>query len=566
MLHEVRRYAVPTNQTEQQSTDFNHILDTIADGVFMVNTQMQITSYNRAAELLTGIPREKALGKQCHQVFRTAVCFNACPIREAMASGTEVISREIIMHDKDGEMFPVWVTATALRDQDGNVIGGVESLRNLRRIYSIIDSVADGLFTVDQHLRITHFNKAAEDLTGLTHDEAIGKLCSEVFRTDLCQGNCPIREAMLTRQPIQRNVEIIDRSGRKKQLSVKAATLYDCTGKAIGGVETMRDLTPLYAIKEQIQEKYTFRSIVSRNVAMRRVFDVMEDIAASDATVLLHGESGTGKELFAHAIHDLSHRRNKPLVTVNCGALPETLLESEIFGVRKGAYTGATESRPGRLEMCEGGTFFLDEIGDLPLQMQVKLLRVLENHEFQPLGARQPIRADVRFITATNRNLTEMVEKGTFRGDLFFRINIVTLNIPPLRERRDDIPLLVDMALKRFNLTYHKQIRTIDPQVMQLLLNHPFPGNIRELLNIIEQSVIMARSDQITLDNLPSALTQTAHQMHTDSGISHKKAKIGQQELHDLFARHNGNKNDIAHALGIDRTTLWRWMKRYNIS
>lgn len=552
------------NSNVIQAVDYTGILDTVADGVFTVDNDMKITSYNRAAELLTGIPRLQAIGKSCHQVFRTAVCFNACPIREAMDK-KKIINREIIMHDSKGDMMPVWVTASVLYSLNGDAIGGVESLRNLSRIYSIIDSVADGIFTVDKEMRITHFNKAAEEITGLSHEEAMGKSCSEVFRTNCCNGNCPLSEAMATRQSIQRDVEITDRNGRKKLLAVKAATLFDCSGAAIGGVETLRDLTPLVAIKEEIRHKYTFRSLVSRNAAMRRVFDVMEDIAASDATVLLHGESGTGKELFAHAIHDLSHRKNKPMITVNCGALPETLLESEIFGVRKGAFTGASESRPGRLELCEGGTFFLDEIGDLPLQLQVKLLRVLENHEYQPLGARNPIKANVRFVTATNRSLEEMVANGTFRRDLYFRINIITLNIPPLRDRRDDIPLLIDMAIDRFNLTYHKNIRSVSPDVMMLLLKHSFPGNVRELLNLIEQAVIMCRTNQINLENLPPALVTASIQADLPEKHDQHKKKIDSHTLHELFIRYSGNRNAVAHELGIDRTTLWRWMKRYGI-
>lgn len=546
------------------SAQHHAILDSVADGIFTVDNGMYITSYNRAAELLTGIMRNDAIGKQCHQIFRTAVCFNSCPVREALEKNI-VINREIIMHDQHGEMIPVWVTASTLHDEEGNVIGGVESLRNLRRIYSIIDSVADGLFTVNNDLHITNFNKAAEEITGISHDEAIGRPCSKVFKSNCCNGDCPLREATVTHQPIQRDVEITVRNGQKKQLAVKASTLFDCTGMPVGGVATLRDMTPIIAIKEEIRQKYTFKSLVSRNVSMQRLFDVMEDIAVSDATVFLHGESGTGKELFAHALHDLSYRRNKPMITVNCGALPETLLESEIFGVRKGAFTGASENRQGRLQLCEGGTFFLDEIGDLPLQLQVKLLRVLENHEFQPLGAPHSIKANVRFITATNRNLEEMVEKGTFRRDLYFRINIITLNIPPLRDRKDDIPLLVDMALTRFNLTYHKKIQSVSPEVMTLLLHHPFQGNVRELLNVLEQAVIMCRTHQITLENLPDSFKlYSPPAPHADEG-SHNRKGIDTEMLHELLDRYKGNRNEIAHALGVDRTTLWRWMKRYGM-
>lgn len=542
----------------------SHIMDSVADGVFTVDCEMKIMAYNRAAEQITGIPRDQAIGLYCYDVFRTGVCQTACPVREAMEKKKPVVNREITIQNSQGEPVPVSVSASILYDGDGNPIGGVETIRSLRRIYAIMDSVADGLFTVDEGMRVTHFNKAAEEITGVSHDEAIGKPCYEIFRSEACSGACPMVEAIATGQSIQREVEITDLKGRKKLISVSASTLYDCAGNVMGGIETVRDLTPITSIKEEMQQKYSFRSLVSRNPAMRRLFDVMEDIAASDATVFLHGESGTGKELFARAIHELSPRRNGPLVIVNCGALPETLLESEIFGVRKGAFTGATENRPGRLELCQGGTFFLDEVGDLPLPLQVKLLRVLENHEFQPLGARSSIKADVRFITATHRNLEEMVANGTFRQDLYFRINIVTLNIPPLRERREDIPLLVDMALQRFNLAYNKKVRTVAPDVLRLLLNHSFQGNVRELLNLLEQSVILCKGHEITLEHLPRSFIESSSVAVVEPRRTGRIPTA--EEISSVLATHDGNRSEAARELGVERTTLWRWMKRYGLS
>lgn len=554
---------MPNRLIDGNPEHFRHIIDSVADGVFTVDREMHITSFNRAAEIMTGIKREDAINRPCHEVFRTSVCDSACPVREAIKKGKPVTNREVTITNSDDNQVPVSVSASILYDGEGNPIGGVETMRNMKRIYAIMDSVADGLFTVDEGMQITHFNKAAEEITGITAADALGKPCYEIFRSDACTGACPMVEAIATGQSIQREVDIVDRKGRKKLISVSASTLYDAAGNVMGGVETVRDLTPINSIKEEIREKYSFRSLISRNPAMRRLFDVMEDIAASNATVFLHGESGTGKELFARAVHDLSPRREGPMVIVNCGALPETLLESEIFGVRKGAFTGATENRPGRLEMCNGGTFFLDEIGDLPLPLQVKLLRVLENHEFQPLGARSPIKADVRFITATHRNLEEMVAEGTFRQDLFFRINIVTLHIPPLRDRREDIPLLVDMALQRFNLTYNKKVRSVAPEVLKLFLTHSFPGNVRELLNLIEQSVILCRGTEITLDHLPTSFLGQTQEQSQSARRSGKMPTVG--ELQSLLNRYSGNRIEVARELNVDRTTLWRWMKRLGV-
>jgi PAS domain S-box-containing protein len=546
---------------EAEYLQFCHnIMDSVADGVFTVDEQMLITTYNRAAEELTGFPREEAIGRPCHEVFRTEVCFNNCPLKEAQEKGKPILNREVSILDKNGGRTPISVSASILYNAEGKVIGGVETIRNLKNICVIFDSVADGIFTIDENMQIQWFNRAAEEITGFSHDEAVGRPCHEVFRSDVCKTACPVKEAIETGNSVHnREVEITDRNNRKIPISVSASVLLDNEGKVLGGVETIRDLSLIHTLKNELHDKYSFQNLVSRNPSMRRLFDIIPDVAASEATVFLNGESGTGKELFARAIHDLSPRKKGPLVTVNCGALPENLLEAEIFGVRKGAYTGAVENRPGRLELCNGGTFFLDEIGDLPLQLQVKLLRVLENHEYQPLGAKNPLKADVRFITATHRNLEKMVEEGTFRRDLYFRINIISLSIPPLRERREDIPLLLEMALEKFNLLYGKKVRRLSPDVLKLLLNHEFPGNIRELLNLIEQAVILCKVTEIGLEHMPKGFVGLASKQKS---LPKRASRAPATEvLYEALAKHRGNRAEVAHELGVDRSTLWRWVK-----
>ncbi len=537
-----------------------NIMDSVADGVFTVDRNMRITTYNQAAAEITGFSREEAIGRPCHEVFRTEVCRTGCPLRETLADGKPVLNREVYILDRHGCRTPISVSASVLYDGEGNAIGGVETIRNLKNFSIILDSVADGVFTVDDRMIIQSFNRAAEEITGFSHDEAIGRPCHEIFRSDACASACPVREAIETGESVlNREVEIVDRDDNKKPISVSASVLMDSDGKAHGGVETMRDLSVLYTLKKELHERFTFRNLISRNPSMRRLFNVLEDIAASEATVLLQGESGTGKELFARAIHDLSPRREGPLVIVNCGALPETLLEAEIFGVRKGAYTGAVESRPGRLELCAGGTFFLDEIGDLPLPLQVKLLRVLENREFQPLGAKNPMKANVRFITATHKNLEQMVEEGTFRRDLYFRVNIVKLGIPPLRERKEDIPLLLEIALKKFNASYGRKVQRVSPDVLKLLLSHDFPGNVRELLNVIEQAVILCKGSEIGLDLMPKEFLPAAGKDRAPRRRSSKAPEAA--VLCDVISRHRGNRAEAAQELGVDRSTLWRWIR-----
>ncbi len=429
---------------------------------------------------------------------------------------------------------------------------------------TVLDSVADGVFTVDAEMRITSFNRAAEEFTGYAKEEAIGRHCYEIFRTSVCQVGCPVRQAMENNLPVtNREFDITDRHSQKVHVSVSASVLRDEHGNAVGGVETMRDMSLIIALKREIKEMFSFRDMISRNHEMQHLFNVIPDVAVTDATILIQGDSGTGKELIAKAIHDLSGRKDAPMVTINCGALPEPLLEAEIFGAKRGAYTGAMENRPGRLEMAQGGTLFLDEIGDLPLPLQVKLLRVLENKEFQPLGAKHPQKADVRFVTATHRNIAAMVEEGTFRRDLFFRINVVSLEVPSLRKRQEDIPLLLDFALDKFNQKYGKRIRGFSPEAMQVLLGHDYPGNVRELLNLVEQVVILCHGGEIEKDHLPASLTLTS-QPHDSTSRSRRRPN--KENLARVLDKHNGNRTLVADEFGVDRTTLWRWMKRYALA
>ena len=429
---------------------------------------------------------------------------------------------------------------------------------------TILDSVADGVMSVDLDRKITSFNRAAEHITGWSRYEVIGRSCAEIFGSDVCENSCPVLEAIASGEAVvNREFEILDRQKRKVPISVSASVLRDGMGQVVGAVETFRDLSFIAQMQEQVKERYSFQGIYSRNPAMHNLFNVLPDIAASDATVLVHGDSGTGKELFARAIHELSARRDGPLVIVNCGALPEPLLEAEIFGAKRGAYTGAMENRPGRLEMAQGGTLFLDEIGDLPLALQVKLLRVLENREFQPLGAKHPQKADVRFITATHRHIETMVEEGTFRRDLYFRINVVGFHIPPLRERKEDIPLLIDLALNKLNKEYNKKIRGFSPEAMQRLMQHDFPGNVRELLNLVEQTVILCREGEIGVDLLPEYLQEGG------GSVSRRPRSRGcpsAEELARVLDRFHGNRQLVAQEFGVERTTLWRWMKRLKLT
>ena len=362
----------------------------------------------------------------------------------------------------------------------------------------ILDSITDGVFTVDPQWRITSFNRAAERITEISREQAIGRPCHEVFCASICRDGCALRETCRTGRPcMDRPIYIVKPSGRRVPVSISTAILRDASGAMIGGVETFRDLSTVQQLRKKLRDKYTFADIIGRSRVMQQLFDVVPHYAESDSTVLIEGDSGTGKELFARAIHHLSRRRQARFIAVNCAALPDTLLESELFGYEAGAFTDARRDKPGRFALADGGTIFLDEIGDLSPVMQSKLLRVLQERVFEPLGSVQSVKVDVRVITATNQSLATLVQRGEFRRDLYYRINVIRLALPRLRDRREDIPLLVEHFLSKFNQLQDKCVTGVSHDVLARLMAHDYPGNIRELENILEYAFVLCHDGLI---------------------------------------------------------------------
>ena len=436
----------------------------------------------------------------------------------------------------------------------------------------ILDSIADGVFTVDQQGRITSFNQAAERITGFSKEEAVGQYCHEIFRSNLCFEACALKHTAETTEPIVNlEVNILNRDNREIPISISTAVVRDESGNVVGAVETFRDLSLIKQLHKEISSNYSFQDILGRSKSMLELFQILPDISQSDATVLLEGESGTGKELFATAIHNLSTRKERPLIRVNCAALPETLLESELFGYKKGAFTDARSDKPGRFRQAHGGTILLDEIGDMSKGTQVKLLRVLEQKEFEPLGSTKTERVDVRIIAATNRDLMEMMHRRECREDLFFRLNVIRLSIPPLRERREDIPLLLDHFIERINLKQSNQVKKLSRSALTILLTDDFPGNVRELENIIEHAIILTKGIEIQPRNLPSYLRSEQIEVPARAKISEEQdlavlEKVERDLIASALERNGGNTGMAAKELGIHRTTLWRKMKRYGIA
>ena len=426
----------------------------------------------------------------------------------------------------------------------------------------ILDSIADGVFTVDENWRITSFNKAAEQITGVPREAAIGSFCGDVLHADCCEKDCALKKTIVSQSPIvNKQVAIVNNHGEIKTISISTAILRDESGKISGGVETFRDITVEENLRKQLYKKYTREDIISISYKIQKIFDILPEIAQSPANVLIQGESGTGKELFARAIHNLSARKDKPFIAVNCAALPDTLLESELFGYVAGAFTDAKKDKPGRFKLADGGTIFLDEIGDISPALQVKLLRVIQEKEYQPLGSSRMEKADVRIITATNKNIEELIKKNIFRQDLYYRINVVKIELPALRERMEDIGILCDYFIKKFNVTYGKKIKSVSADALACLMSYHFPGNVRELENIIERAFVMCKGEEILPEHLPAEICLIGSTQNNKNSFQEIEASF----IINTLKKNNWNRLATARELGIHKTTLFRKIKKYGL-
>lgn len=432
---------------------------------------------------------------------------------------------------------------------------------------TILNSINEGVFTVDLNWLITSFNRAAEKITQVRSADAIGRPCCEVFHASICENACALKQTLATGKPLV-NVaaRIVTASGSQVPIRLSTAPLIGPDGTVVGGVETFQDLTQVEQLRKELESRYTFEDIIGRSPVMMNLFQIMPQIAESDSTVLIAGASGTGKELFARAIHHLSSRRDKPFLAVNCAALPETLLESELFGYKAGAFTGARKDKPGRFALAQGGTILLDEIGDISPAMQVRLLRVLQEKRIEPLGSVHPVKIDVRVVAATNQNLEDLVREKRFRKDLLYRIRVVQLKLPDLQHRRMDIPILIDHMVAKFNRLKDKNIAGVSEEVLLRLMAHDYPGNVRELENIIEHAFVLCPSGLIEKHHLPPELCTESTLAAGQSPETKTLKAMEKIMIFEALCRHNGNRRLTARDLGIDSSTLYRKIREFKIT
>jgi len=559
------------------------IFDFFSMGIMVLSPERNIMALNQSAEVITGYKASDLVGKNCNDRLMGSLCGGRCSYLEATEDGRKSGSMDVEVTGEDNETRNITRIVSPIYGPDNLPLGCIEifqdhsALKDLlervrhddRRIKLILDNLDIGVLTVDRGGHIAFFNNTAETITGFSRGDVLGKSCSTVFGKTTSPGMLLFNETIADGQARSSSEgELRTRDGQIIPVRANFMALKNEDGRIVGGLATISDLSLKYQFNSEIKGRYTFYDMVGKDPAIQKIFEIIPVVAASDATILIEGPTGTGKDVLAKVIHNASSRSKNPLVKVNCAALPDNLLESEMFGYVKGAFTGADNDKPGRFQDADRGTIFLDEIGDLPLTLQAKLLRVLEDREFYPLGSRKTTKVDVRIISATNQNLGQLVQERRFREDLFYRLNVMRLELPPLRERRGDIPLLISHILKRLRVTRDTRVEKFSNDAMDVLLNYDFPGSVRELENIIEHALIVCQGEIIERHHLPLALQQGISPSLPVDETSLPGDAVGISEKNmilDMLQRYSWNKGKTAAALNINRTTLWRKIKKYNI-
>ena len=569
------------------------ILRAIPDGLLVLDLEGRILFANARLLEMAGRVGQDLRGRLLSEVFDEQACRRIDPRLLALAGDAPQVHFNLELCGTDATARSYCFTATPLRDGRGRVVGVLEDFRGMdqlrkmileleevnrvvlqekQKTQSIMDSLADGLFTVDAERRIRSFSVKLEGLTGIAADQAVGRTCMEVLRGTKCESDCPLSWSFEHEKTIDHCRETLRLEGRALPVSLTTAFLHDQEGRRVGLTAAVHDRSEVERLREALHQRHSYRSIIGRSRGMQELFQVIETVGDTEATVLITGESGTGKEVVAQAIHHRSPRAARPFLALNCAALNDNLLESELFGHVRGAFTGAVADKPSRFELAAGGTLFLDEIGDTTPALQSRLLRVLEKKTYERVGDTRTRTADVRIIAATHRDLRRLAEQGRFREDLYYRLAVVPVHLPPLRERREDIPLLVEHFMGKYRPRYFKgreeQFQGISNRALALMLEYAWPGNVRELEHAVEYAMISTTNNRIERAFLPLPLRdlQVPDQPAAAPPSGPPAPPAEEDRLLAALQRNRFNTTRTARELGISRTTLWRRLKQRNLT
>ena len=559
------------------------LLDLLKVGALIIDLERRITACNPCAQALFGLESKDMIGRDCRQVFRGAPCATCCPHREESPEPREL---EVELLDAEENAHLVTRLSAPIYGNDGRLTGHLiliqdrPSLADLlkrvrygeKSLKIILDHLDLALFTVNRGGHITFFNDAAETMTGYRREDVLGKSAAMILGPEGNGAWRSLKTSLFEGQSGSSGpAKLLAAEGDIVEIKADFMPLTNDREQLVGALVTLHDLTLARQLDEVMTEHASFHSMIGRDPAMQKIFEMVEQVAPSDATVLIEGATGTGKDHLARAIHAASLRSDQPMVKVNCAALPNDLLESEMFGYAAGAFTGAVRDKPGRFQEADGGTILLDEIGDLPLPVQGKLLRVLEDREFYPLGERHTVKVDVRILAATNRDLQGLLAEGLFREDLFYRLNVCRIELPALKDRRADLPLLIRHVLRRLSAARQGRPPEISADAMETLLRYHYPGNVRELENILEYALLTCRGGTIRPEHIQSYVRTRTDWIDQcppprPQAATRGKAVRERRDILEALERHQWRKKETARALGIDRTTLWRRMKKHGLN
>ena len=564
----------------QSLIKYETLLDEVEDPISEVDLKGTITYSNNAAFKIWGIPKEQTIGKNYKSWTDPA---NQKIAYEAYSGVYKTglpcrFSYEIIR--EDGVRKVVEDSGSAIRNAHGEIIGFRSVSRDITerkkvekelaehrsRLEAIFGSVKEAIITVDMSLAVIEANQSTETICGVRVRDMAGRPLSECLT--LCSQSCSnvIKQTLEKKSTIREyRIECNHQQRQQQLVSVTSAPLRDASGQYLGAVLVIRDITLLRDLERELRERHQFQNIIGRSKKMQDLYRLLEDLANLETTVLITGESGTGKELVARALHYSGQRAFKPFIAVNCSALTESLLESELFGHIKGAFTGAIKDKQGRFQAANGGTLLLDEIGDISPIIQLKLLRVLQEKTFERVGDSEPQKADVRVIACTNKNLKEKVHSGEFREDLYYRLKVVEVALPPLRDRMEDMPLLIEHLCRMFNERFNRKIEGVSNEVLHIFMNYSWLGNVRELEHVIEHAFIICHGSVITIDDLPAEFRELDRPGKFSASVTRAPVALESQEIINALTKAHWNKTKAAHLLGINRRTLYRKLELLHI-